>query len=178
MWALHCINMFFTMITSRCKITLWDNQYVWIWLQAHAHTTRSKSVSCLLLLLLLLSCYKASVFGVAPWGLPTSTRGDVTTVSPGQTAEYHHLHRHRRSLQAAQHSRTTSMAPFEKSMEVMPFKQRKCLGEWTATSLVSRMASAHFITGCDVNWRFHFSSQKQGKTKCAASGQSFPTNFL
>lgn len=86
-------------------MTLWNNQYVWIWLQGHARTTRSKCESCLLLLLLPhLLYYKASVFGAAPRGLPTSTRGDVTAVSPGQTAEYHHLHHQRRSLQAAQHS--------------------------------------------------------------------------
>uniref|UniRef100_A0A672YZJ1 Microtubule-associated protein 1 light chain 3 gamma, like n=1 Tax=Sphaeramia orbicularis TaxID=375764 RepID=A0A672YZJ1_9TELE len=47
----------------------------------------------------------------AHWGLPTSTRGDFT-VSLGKTTTG---------------ATTTNMAPFEKSMEMMPFKQRKCL---------------------------------------------------
>ncbi|XP_034739591.1 microtubule-associated proteins 1A/1B light chain 3C [Etheostoma cragini] len=52
--------------------------------------------------------------------LLTSTRGDFT-VSPGKTAVPPP------TPLACKPPRATNMAPFEKSMEMMPFKQRKCL---------------------------------------------------
>jgi len=78
--------------------------------------------------------YKTPVVWAAQWGLLTSTRGDFI-VSPGKTAAPPPP-----PLVFANHPKQqTNMAPFEKSMEMMPFKQRKCLGESHAC-----LASAHW----------------------------------
>lgn len=69
------------------------------------------------------SSYKTKAPGAACWGLLTLTRGDVIA-SLGQTISTIYQHW---SLQTPPKDQT-NMAPFEKSMEMMPFKQRKCLG--------------------------------------------------
>ncbi|XP_008278544.1 microtubule-associated proteins 1A/1B light chain 3C [Stegastes partitus] len=66
--------------------------------------------------------YKTLVVATAQWGLLTSTRGDFT-VSPGKTATPPPPP----LVSANRPKQQASMAPFEKSMEMMPFKQRKCL---------------------------------------------------
>lgn len=126
-----------SMITSGCKIALWGNQYVWIWVQPHAHThkpthtTRSRSVSLFVAPPSFLS-YKTPAFGAAARGFADfHPRGRHRQPGARPSSRRHHPHRlhHHWSPQTAQHNKQTNMAPFEKSMELMPFKQRKCLGK-------------------------------------------------